>query len=456
MTRIQDLLRQAEIEAETTSATVRFIIFLALTIAVLTAAGGGKSGWNAALAVSLYGAVSAVGMLLAWRRIFHPAIPVLFVTFDIVLVVAHVLMLTKLMEAHPASPFALPAASLIFVILIHASMRYRPWLIIYAATLFVASIEAGARLVRPETSEMAHAMPSMPHDGMVDLLHYEVLPVVLISLAAFVLFVTARRTRRMLMNSLEQVTKTARLSRYFSPNLAASLAEAEGDGTLIGRRVPVAVLFVDIRGFTALGEAMTPEDLGAFLSAYRDRLTRPVFQRGGTVDKFIGDAIMAVFGSPFPREDDAARAVHCALDMLEAVHQWSEERRMTGAPSVSIGIGVHYGEVFAGALGNDQLLEFTVIGDTVNVAERLERVSREVGSPVVVSAALLDAAGDRIARDLWRPLPIRELRGHRQIVETFCLVEAGAAAHAEISQGPASDPTAAGSSTAGDGSVRLI
>lgn len=426
MSRIRDLLRQAEIEAETTSAAVRLVIFLSLAVAVFSAADDSGSGRSAELAVSLYGLVSVVGVLLAWRRVVHPAIPFLIVTFDVLLVVTQVLLLTRLMGAHPTSPFSLPVASLIFVVLIHASMRYRPWLVVYAAALFVASIEAGARLLGTDAPSVPHAMPAMPHDSMAHLLNFQLLPVVLIALAAIILFVIGRRTRRLLMGSLEQVLKTARLSRYFSPNLAARLVEAEHDGTLMGRRMPVAVLFVDIRGFTALGETMAPEQLGAFLSDYRNRLTRPVFSHGGTVDKFIGDAIMAVFGSPVPREDDAARALSCALEMLNAVSQWSEERRRAGQPAIAVGIGAHYGEVFAGALGNEQLLEFTVIGDTVNVAERLERLSREVDSPFVVSAVLLEAAGDAVASDRWRRLPVHELRGHRQAVEALCLVETGA------------------------------
>lgn len=426
MSRVQDLLRQAEIESETTSAAVRFVLFLVLAALVFSVAETGRSGQGAELAVSLYGLGSVAGFILAWRRIVHPVLPYLLVTFDVVLVVTQVLLLTRLMEMRPTSAFSLPAASLIFIVLIHASMRYRPWLVVYAAAIFVASVEVGMRSLGPDPAPAMHGMPSMSHDGMAGLLNYQLLPIVLIGLAAFILFVIGRRTRRLLVTSLEQMTRTTRLARYFSPNLAARLAEADDDRALAGRRLPVAVLFVDIRGFTAIGETLSPEELGAFLSDYRNRLTGPVFSHGGTVDKFIGDAIMAVFGSPIQRDDDARRALSCAIAILDAAAQWSEERRTAGQPPVGIGIGAHYGEVFAGALGNEQLLEYTVIGDTVNVAERLERLSREVDSPFVVSAALLEAAGDAAGLATWRRLPARELRGHRQIVEALCLVEDGA------------------------------
>ena len=166
---------------------------------------------------------------------------------------------------------------------------------------------------------------------------------------------------------------------------------------------------------------MTPEELTAFLSEYRNRLTGPIFAHGGTVDKFIGDAIMAVFGTPVQRPDDASRAVACALEIVDVARRWSGERTRSGRPPVMIGIGMHYGEVFAGALGSGPLLEYTVIGDTVNVAERLERLSRDLESPLVVSADVLNAASDLQTSEKWRRLPPQDLRGHRQSIAAFCL-----------------------------------
>jgi adenylate cyclase len=166
---------------------------------------------------------------------------------------------------------------------------------------------------------------------------------------------------------------------------------------------------------------MDPKELGGFLSEFRGRLSAPIFSHDGTVDKFIGDAIMAVFGAPLSHADDARRALNCARDMLYAAGRWSQEREKAGLPPVSIGIGGHYGEVFAGALGDEHLLEYTVIGDTVSVAERLERLTREFGSPLVVSARLLAAAGERIVDDRWVRLAAQTLSGHRAQIESFAM-----------------------------------
>jgi adenylate cyclase len=416
VTDVQTVLRRAERDAEKISAVVRLVVYLSLALTIFAAVGVR----DALMGTALYGLVTAIGLFLAWRRIFHPAIPYLFVSFDIVLVVAQVRMLAHAMGMSPDSIFRLPATALVFVFLIHASMRFRPLLVGYAATLFVILIELLPFLPSSALLPGIEEMHAMARDDMVELLNYQALPLTLIALAAFILFVTARRTRALLLASIDHAARTARLSRYFSPNLAARLADDVSDQLLTGRRQPAAVLFVDIRGFTALGEAMAPDALSAFLADYRHRLVQPVFSHGGTVDKFIGDAIMAVFGSPIQREDDAKCALDCAMEILDAAARWSLEREQAGRPPVAIGIGAHFGEVFAGAVGCEHLREYTVIGDTVNVAQRLERLSREVDSPLVVSAALLQAAGADNA-DKWRRLPPQQLKGHSEPVEVLCL-----------------------------------
>jgi adenylate cyclase len=428
MVEIDGLLRRAELDAEKLSALIRLAVFAALAAAILSAERSYSRDTMPELAIVLYGIGTAVGLALAWRRVFQPSVPYLFVTFDVILVSVLILMLSGMMGMATSFAFALPVAGLIFIILIHASLRYRPWLIAYGATLFLVVVHVGTlfsagddhgAMGRMRAMEGSMAMPSQ---GMGATMNFEVLPVTLVILAAFLLFVSSQRTRRLLLQSIDQSVRVTKLSRYFSPEVAENLAVGDDQQLLKGRRQSAAVLFVDIRGFTSMGEDMAPEQLSNFLSEYRNRLTVPIFKHGGTVDKFIGDAIMAVFGTPISHADDARRAVLCGLEMLEATARWTEERARSQMPPVAVGIGAHYGEVFAGALGNAHLLEFTVIGDTVNVAERLERLSREVDSPLVVSAALLDEVDDADQIADWRRLPPKEVKGHRQPVEASCLV----------------------------------
>lgn len=417
---IEAQIRDAEISAERASSVFRLLVFAILAIAIVFASAERGFETAASSIIAIYGLGAAVGVFLAWRNIHHPLIAYGFVTFDVILVAFQVLLLAQLMGMPAANVFAMPISALIFVVLIHASMRYQPVLVAYAAGLFILSVGLGTAFYLLDTAPSGglhqSGMPTTPHAGVSGLIVFQLLPPTLVLLAAAILFAVGVRTRNLLLKSITEAARTARLSRYFSPNLAAELSATDAPPALSSCRQTAAVLFIDIRGFTSLGETMSPSDLGAFLSEYRNRLSKPVFEHDGTIDKFIGDAIMAVFGAPKKSTDDPKRAVACAFDILEEAGRWSKQREAAGLAPVAIGIGGHYGRVFAGALGNEQLLEYTVIGDTVNVAERLEKLSRELGSPLVLSEDLIVAAGGSVNDVIWSRLPPQKLKGHTQLI----------------------------------------
>jgi adenylate cyclase len=415
----KDLLYRAEVGGERVAAGFRFVIFLTL-LSVVSLTDERLHALHISSWTWLYGLGTLIGLGFAWRGVFHPVIPYLFVTFDVLMIGIQLLLLTRFTGMPASHGFALPVASLVFVIMVHASMRYRPWLVVYAAALFITVMQLGALLL-PELGNGPGMMMGMAGgSGMGGPMLFQVFPIAIISLSALILFVIGRRTRRLLLESIEQTSRATRLARFFSPRVAERLAARPDEELLRGTRHPAAVLFVDIRGFTAMAEMMEPNQLGAFLSEFRGRLAAPVFRNGGSIDKFIGDAALVVFGVPLARPDDAARAVTCALQILDGIEQWSDERERAGLAPVKIGIGAHYGEVFAGALGNQQLLEYTVIGDTVNVAERLERLTREVERPFLISGALRAAAGET-GDALFKPVGHRGLRGHAGRIETFAV-----------------------------------
>jgi adenylate cyclase len=180
------------------------------------------------------------------------------------------------------------------------------------------------------------------------------------------------------------------LSRYFSPNLVAMLAERDEPlGTV--RRQTVAVLFADIVGFTRMAERMAPEAVVAMLRQYHERMTAQIFACGGTVEKYIGDAIFAVFGVPTASAEDAANALRCADMMLAALESWNQEREVRGETRLAIGIGLNYGPAVFGDVGSEHSFSFTVIGDTVNTASRLQRLTRSLETPLVAGDALVCA-----------------------------------------------------------------
>jgi len=159
--------------------------------------------------------------------------------------------------------------------------------------------------------------------------------------------------------------------RFFAPNLAAQIAQQEGAVQLGGQKRPVVIFFSDIRNFTPLSETMSPDTIASLLTEYFTEMVEIVFEHGGTLDKFMGDAIMALWGAPIAHEDDADRAMQCALDQLKALQKMNEKWKEQGRPELGIGIGINFGEVFAGYIGSDRRLEYTVIGDAVNTANRL-------------------------------------------------------------------------------------
>jgi adenylate cyclase len=159
--------------------------------------------------------------------------------------------------------------------------------------------------------------------------------------------------------------------RYFAPDLAKQIAEHGEEVKLGGAKRPVVIFFSDIRGFTSMSENMTPEDVATLLGEYFNEMVEIVFRHGGTLDKFIGDAIMALWGAPLASEDDADKAMQAAIDMQRALIPLNEHWKATGKPEIAIGIGINFGEVFAGNIGSEQRMEYTVLGDAVNTASRL-------------------------------------------------------------------------------------
>ena len=179
------------------------------------------------------------------------------------------------------------------------------------------------------------------------------------------------------------------LARFFSPAVVDQLA---GGGDLQLERRQVAVMFVDLRGFTSFAESALPEQLRHMLSEFRDIVSAAVVRHGGAVDKFLGDGVMAVFGHPAPREDDADRAMACALELVDELDRWRKREEAAGRPALKAGIGLHAGTAMAGVLEAGCHSEYTVLGDVVNVAQRLQVVSKSVGATLVVSEDVKFAA----------------------------------------------------------------
>lgn len=207
--------------------------------------------------------------------------------------------------------------------------------------------------------------------------------IVVFLLVAYTLALTVRRFNLLLLNNASLERERANLSRYFSPNVVEELSNNDEPLKQI-RTHNVAVLFVDIVGFTNLAADEHPETVIGMLRGFHQRMEHEVFRFEGTLDKYLGDGLMATFGTPVAGARDAANAVACAKAMMQAMEQWNAERRHAGEPEITAHFGVHYGPVVLGDIGVNRL-EFAVVGNTVNVAARLEKLTRDLDASIAIS-----------------------------------------------------------------------
>ncbi len=222
--------------------------------------------------------------------------------------------------------------------------------------------------------------------------------IVVFLIVAGILALNTRRTNQLIVRQADVARERANLARHFPPNIVDQMAERDQPLGAVRSQV-VAVMFVDIVGFTRVAERRTPDEVVALLREFHGRMESAVFDHHGTLDKFLGDGLMATFGTPDPGANDAGNALRCGLAMLADIDRWNRERREAGAEPIDISIGLHYGSVVLGDIGSARRLEYAVLGDTVNVASRLEELTRSLGVRMAMSDDLAKAVRDDSAAD---------------------------------------------------------
>ena len=209
------------------------------------------------------------------------------------------------------------------------------------------------------------------------------------------------------------------LDKNVSPEIATQLLR---DGAALGgEEREVTILFADLRGFTTLSEQLSPHDLLTLLNRYLDRMSAAIEREGGVIDKFIGDAIMALFGAPVSQPDSAERALAAALGMERALATLNAELAAEGRPPLAIGVGINTARVVAGNIGSHRRLNYSVIGDGVNVASRLQSLTRtaEYRTNIIASAATLAAVREK--QCTTRALGTVPVKGRAEPVEIFAV-----------------------------------
>ncbi|WP_404385991.1 adenylate/guanylate cyclase domain-containing protein [Caenispirillum salinarum] len=405
------ILLEAEIKAERTVAKLRLLVGAVLVTGVLglvvpPAIEAHDEALLPQIAVAVGSSVAFLVLgvatwLVVRRGTYRPWMGWVFSTLDVILLTGSLALALRVTELPGPWLVIMPALWASPVILAFGTLRYNPWLQGYLTLLLCGVIGLLGLMGAGDP------LPAGP-PGLVEP-PPNAMRLVMLVLLGLVLVVASIRARKLLKRMAEETEHRINLTRYLPRQLAGRLADEGVEALKRGAQQPAAVMFVDIRGFTARTRGMPPEGVSTFVSAFRARVTAEAEAHDGVVDKFIGDAALIVFGIPNRSADAARRALSCARAILAEVDGWSEEMTAAGDAPVAVGIGLHHGDVFVGAVGTADRLEFTVLGDTVNVAARLQDECKVHGLSLIASREALAAAGE--APRGWVTVPPHPVRG---------------------------------------------
>jgi PAS domain S-box-containing protein len=241
--------------------------------------------------------------------------------------------------------------------------------------------------------------------------------------------ISERRRFQAELSDIER--RRAVLARHFSPNMVDEMMRSGGQLDAV-RTQPITVMFADLFNFTAMSAAMPMTDVVGLLRSFHGLVEEAVFGNEGTLDKYIGDGVMATFGTPRPGPRDATNAVAAARAIVRGINRWNREREAAGRPALRIGVGLHYGEATLGNVGSARRFEHTVVGETVNLASRIENLTRVLNIAILISdavATMVSREGGEAMLAGFAPMGTHALRGHRNPVELWGLpaVAVGAA-----------------------------
>ena len=424
--RVRETIRQQQQRSEILIGWAELVLtgLLAIAYEATTMAGGvvQEEFSFEAEALILYGLFSVARLIIAYRRPLPEWLLHLSVIADMALLMG--LIYFYHLKYAQSAVFYLKAPILLYAFLFIAlrALRFEARFVIVTG---LAAVAGWIILILYALS--GRGGPANMTDDFVEymtsnsfLFQAEAEKIIAILLTTAVLAIAIARARNLLVRSVSEGAAARDLSRFFDPGVAARIRGAAtsikaGEGELRD----VAILTVDLRGFTRLSTELQPGDVMKLLQDYQGRVCPLIVSNGGSIDKFLGDGILASFGAVAPSPTAAADALRAADAVIEAADRWAAERRAAGLPPLSIGLAAASGRVVFGAVGDGERLEFTVIGDAVNFAAKLEKHNKDEKT-----RALVDSGTYRKAEQQGYAAPaVRERRPGRKVAGVADLVD---------------------------------
>lgn len=414
------LLHEAELEAERVVARLRVFVAIGLGLFLTLIVDPTEAATRDAILARQW--LYATGTILAYlvmglvtwgalrlgvfrRWMIWPT-----ATIDVVFVIVSVRLSMENTGFSGDAAFVLPSIWLAPLIVSFGALRANPRVTIYIVILTLVGV---GRLISIPTGQGSDGT-----EGGVWLflsLPPNVMRMTMLALSGLVVIIAVRRARALLTRSIGIAQRNANLTRYLPAQLAQRLGVGGLEELQRGRRAQMAVLFVDMRGFTRWAQNREPQEVTDLITAYRARIARVVDETGGMIDKFMGDAAMVLFDGADDPQQAARACITCAERLNQTMQRWTDQRMAAGDTPVAVGIGLHWGEVFSGVVGDQARLEYSVFGDVVNTAARLEQMTRDpqggVRVAIIASRDIMRAAGHTDVPSGWSALPDVELRG---------------------------------------------
>ncbi len=396
--RVRHAIRAQQVHSEQLIAWVQLaVVTIFGALYVLSPKTAMSNPWTSpvALALAFYFLFTLLRLHLAHRGHIEGWFLNLSVVLDIALLMV-LIWSFHLQYAQPAS-FSLKAPTLLYVFIFIAlrALRFEPRYVVMcgaaAALGWLALVAYAISVSYPDTMITRNYVTYLTSNSV--LLGAEFDKIISILLVTAIIAIALMRARRLLERAVAETAAARDLSRFFPPEIARQITQSEhrikaGEG----EAREAAILSVDIRGFTALCSRLDPSALIALLTDYESRMVAVIQAHDGTVDKFLGDGILASFGAAVPSAAYAAAALRAVDGLVAAAEDWNADRRAAGEAPVRIGIAVASGRIIFGAIGDDTRLEYTCIGDPVNLSAKLEKHNSATGTRALTDGATYDLA----------------------------------------------------------------